>query len=156
MLQKQKEVILSLLRTAEETKNFFSVYLLTYKDFLDVTEAFTDFNCESLEHKQGYIDLIENLLCADENAKVFVEPYGIESDSENTYIYGETLIIFSRLTLDEVKNIFNNVDDIFPDDIGNITDFNERPYSVVDESGDLRPASEFLNEGHSVYYCWWD
>lgn len=159
MLQKQKETILSLLKTAYETKNFFDVYLLPHKDFFDVTEAFTDFNCESLDDKQCYIDLIENLLDADKDAQVFAEPYGIEGDNENTYIYSNTLIIFSKLTLDEVKNIFNNAPDIFPDDIGNITDFNERPYYVVDENGNLCPAEKFINSinnGYSIYYCWWD
>lgn len=159
MPQKQKETILSLLKIAYENKNFFDVYLLPYKDFFDVTENFYAFNCEVLEDKQCYIDLIENLLGADENAQVFVEPYGIEADVDNTYIYGDTLIIFSKLTLDEVKSIFNNTDDIFPDDIGKITDFNERPYSVVDKTGNLCPADGFIsniNNGCCIYYCWWD
>ncbi len=59
----------------------------------------------------------QNLLHIDENAKVFVQVYGMENDNE-PFVYADTLIIFSKLSLDRIKQIFNESEDIFPSDIG--------------------------------------
>ena len=76
MTQKQKEKVLALLKSAETNKNYENKYWFPYKGFLDLTDNFTVFSCENLDGKQGYISLIENLLNADQTAKIFVEVYG--------------------------------------------------------------------------------
>lgn len=151
MLQKQKEIILELLKSAKVGRN---KYWCPYKDFLDPRDSFTDFSCENLEGKKGYIDLIENLLMADGAAKVFVEVYGFEEDGNEQFIYADTLIIFSRLSLVEVKQIFNGANDIFPSDIGEVIDLEQN--FIIGNNGVLIPAANTLNVGYSVYYCWWD
>ena len=155
MLQRQKETVLALLKSAKESRDYGTRYWFTYKDFLDPTDDFTAFVCENLEGKQGYLALIDNLLNADETAKIFVEVYGFEEDHNEQFIYGETLIIFSKLALAEIEQIFNEPEDIFPDDIGEVTDLSQ-PYFIVGANGDLVPAVELFNDDYSVYYCWWD
>lgn len=155
MLQRQKETVLALLKSAKESGDYGTGYWFTYEDFLDPTDDFTAFVCENLEGKQGYLTLIENLLNADETAKIFVEVYGFEEDHNEQFIYGETLIIFSKLSLAEIEQIFNEPEDIFPSDIGELTDISQ-PYFIVGANGDLVPAAELLNDDYSVYYCWWD
>lgn len=152
MFQKQKETILALLKS---NKNYVNKYWFSYKDFLDPTDDFTDFSCENLDGKQGYITLIENVISADETAKIYVEVYGFEENNNEEFIYADTLIIFSRLSILEVKRIFNEPKDIFPSDIGVLTDSLQHNY-VVDDNGDLFPATNLQNSSHSVYYCWWD
>ncbi len=154
MLQKQKETILALLKSAKANKNYVKKYYFSYKDFLDPTDNFTSFSCEDLDGKQGYIALIENLLIADETAKVFVEVYGFEEDNNEQFIYADTLIIFSKLSLLEIKQIFNEPKDIFPSDIGEVDDLQQQ--YIIGDTGDLIPAIDLSNKGYSVYYCWWD
>lgn len=91
MHQKQKETILSLVKADYVNKNFLNNYLVLYTEFLDIEEPFTDFNCERGEGKAKYVSLIEQLICKDENAKVFVEVYGFEEESEDAWIYADTL-----------------------------------------------------------------
>lgn len=155
MYQKQKETILALLESQKANKNYENNYWFSYKDFLDPEDDFTDFSCENLDGKREYTTLIENLLHVDENAKIYVEVYGFEENNNEQFIYAETLIIFSRLSLPEVKRIFNEPKDIFPSDIGVLTDSLQRSF-VVDDNGDLFPAAELPLSGYSVYYCWWD
>ncbi len=155
MLDKQKETILSLLKSDEENRSYENKYWFPYKDFLDPADAFTDFACENLDGKQGYIALIENLLHADETAKVFVEVYGYEEDNNEQFIYAETLIIYSKLSLPEIEQIFNEPEDIFPSEIGEETDFS-RPTFLIGNNGDLVPVAQHPDDGYSVYYCWWD
>lgn len=155
MLDKQKETIFKLLKSAEENRDYKNEYWFSYKDFLDPTDKVTMFACDNLDGIQGYLDLIENLLNADETAKVFVAVYGYEEDHDEQFIYADTLIIFSRLTFSEIKQIFNEPEDIFPSDIGEETDF-LRPRFIVDENGALVSAEKLYNEGYFVYYCWWD
>ena len=130
-------------------------YWFSYEDFLDPTDSFTTFSCENLDGKQGYIDLIKNLLNADETAKIYVEVYGFEEDDNEQFIYADTLIIFSKLSFLEIKQIFNEPKDIFPSDIGEVTDFSRQEF-IVDDNGDLAPVSDFFKNDYSVYYCWWD
>ena len=155
MTQKQKEKILTLLKSAEANRNYENRYWITYKDFLDPKEDFTDFSCENLDGKQGYISLIENLLSRDKNAKIFVEVYGYEEDDSEQYVYAETLIIFSQLPLSEIKQIFNEPEDISPSDIGELDVFSEKNF-ILDSNGDLVPITNLSHNGCSVYYCWWD
>ena len=154
MFQKQKESVLALLISAEANKNFVNRYWFSYKDFLDPTDDFTSFACENLDGKQGYIALIEKLLIVDETAKIFVEVYGFEEDNNEQYIYADTLIIFSKLSLLEIKQIFNEPKDIFPSDIGEVTDLQQT--FIIGDNGDLIPVANLPNKGYSVYYCWWD
>lgn len=154
MLQKQKETILALLKSDEANKNYKRNYWFSYQDYLDPTDNFTDFSCENLDGKQEYITLIENLLNADETAKIFVQVYGLDEDNNDEFISADTLIVFSTLPLHEVKRIFNEPEDIFPSDIGELTDFSQN--FVVDDNGNLFPGVNLLNNGYSAYYCWWD
>lgn len=152
MFQKQKEIVLALLKS---DKNYENRYWFSYKDFLDPTDNFTAFSCENLDGKQGYISLIENLLNADETAEIFVEVYGFEENNNEQFIYADTLIIYSKLSLFEIKQIFNESKDIFPSDIGEVNDFSQQNF-IVSDNGDLVPVVTFSNNGYSVYYCWWD
>lgn len=154
MVPKQKETVLALLKSAKTNKNYVNRYWFSYKDFLDPTDNFTSFSCEDLDGKQGYIALIENLLIADETAKIFVEVYGFEEENNEQFIYADTLIIFSKLSLLEIKQIFNEPKDIFPSDIGEVDDLQQQ--FVIGDTGDLVPAIDLPNKGYSVYYCWWD
>lgn len=154
MLQKQKETILALLKSDEANKNYKRNYLISYKDYLDPTDKFTDFSCENLNGKQEYTTLIENLLNADETAKIFVQVYGLDKDNGDEYIFADTLIIFSRLPLLEIERIFNEPKDIFPSDIGEKADFSQD--FVVDDNGDLFPIINLFNSSYAAYYCWWD
>ena len=67
----------------------------------------------------------------------------------------QILIIFSKLSLAEIKQIFNEPKDIFPDDIGEETDFSQ-PIFLVGDNGKLISITELSHEEQSVYYCWWD
>ena len=155
MLQRQKETVLALLKSAEESRDYGTRYWFTYTDFLDPTDDFTAFVCENLEGKQGYLALIENLLNADETAKVFVEVYGFEEDHNEQFITADTLIIFSKLSLYEIKQIFNAPQDIFPSDIGEETDFS-KPTFLIGDNGELIPSTKLFSDDYFIYYCWWD
>lgn len=155
MVQKQKEMILALLKSNEANKNYKKGYCFSFEDFLDPTDNFTDFSGENLEGKQEYIVLIENLLRIDENAKVFVEVYGFEQDDNDEFIYADTLIIFSTLPFFEIKRVFNESKDIFPSDVGEYNDFSSQKF-VIDDKGNFFPIGKFFDRGYSVYYCWWD
>ncbi len=152
MLNTQKETILEALKA---DKSYENRYWFSYKDFLNPTDDFTAFVCENLEGKQQYLNLIENLLNADKTAKIYVEVYGLEEDNNEQFIYADTLIIFSKLSLVEIEKIFNEPEDIFPSDIGEETDFSNRAF-IVDDNGDLVPAADFFDDSYSAYYCWWD
>lgn len=155
MLNRQKETVLELLKSDEVNKNYENRYWFSYKDFLDPTDDFTAFSCENLDGKQGYIALIENLLNLDETARIFVEVYGFEEDDNQQFIYADTLIIFSKLSLLEIKQIFKEPKDIFPSDIGEVIDFSQQNF-IVGDNGDLVPVENPSNNDYSVYYCWWD
>ena len=155
MLQKQKETVLALLKSAEMNKNYEDRYWFSYKDFLDPEDDFTDFSCERLDGKQGYIALIENLLSIDGTAKIFVQVYGLEEDNNEQCICADTLIIFSKLSLYEIKQIFNAPQDIFPSDIGEETDFSQ-PTFLIGDNGELIPSTKLFSDDYFIYYCWWD
>ena len=154
MDNQQKGTILTLLKVDEITGNYTNNYWFTYKDFLDPTDDFTAFECERLEGKERYTALIENLLSIDKCAKVFVQVYGMENDSE-PFVYADTLMIFSKLSLDGIKQIFNESEDIFPSDIGEETDFSQ-PTFLIGNNGQIIPGAELFKGNDSVYYCWWD
>ena len=109
MFQEQKETILALLKEDEIHRTFTNKYLFDYKDFLNPLDGFTAFSCENFEGKENYVALIEALLNADETAKIFVEVYGYEEDNDEQFIYADTLIVFSKLSLGEIKRLFNEV-----------------------------------------------
>lgn len=155
MLQGQKETILALLKSDKANRNYENNYWFLYEDFLDPTDGFTSFSCEDLEGKQGYITLIENLLHADDTARIFVEVYGYEEINNEQFIYSDTLIIYSKLSLTKIKQIFHEPKDIFPSDIGEMTDF-PQPAFLINHDGSLVPVAENSREGYFVYYCWWD
>ncbi|MCI8316488.1 MAG: hypothetical protein HFH74_15925 [Lachnospiraceae bacterium] len=154
MNNQQKGMILTLLKIDEMNGNYTNNYWFSYKDFLDPTDEFTDFSCERLDGKQRYVTLIENLLRIDESAKVFVQVYGLE-DNEEQYIYADTLIIFSKQPFIEIKQIFNEPEDIFPSDIGEEIVFSQ-PTFLIDTNGDLISSAKLYHDAYSVYYCWWD
>ena len=154
MNTQQKRKILDLLEVDKINGSYINNYWFSYNDFLDPTDNFTDFSCERLDGKREYIALIENLLSIDKTAKIFVQIYGLEDVNER-FVYADTLIIFSKLPLIKIKEIFNAPKDIFPSDIGEITDFTQ-PTFLIGANGELIPSTELLSEDYSVYYCWWD
>ena len=149
----QKDTILALLKTDRMNGNYTNNYWFSYKDYLNPTDDFTDFCCECLEGKLEYIALIENLINKDKTAKIFVQVYGLED--KDKVITADTLIVFSKLPIAEIKQIFNEPKDIFPDDIGEETDFSQ-PTFLVGDNGELISITELSHEEQSVYYCWWD
>ena len=155
MYQKQKEKAFALLKENEISRNYMTEYWIPYKDYLDPTDRFINFSCDNLEELQGYLDLIENLLRADHTAKIFVSLYGCDEFNNEQCIHAETLILFSRLSLSEIEQIFHEPDDIFPSDIGEENVYS-KPTFIIDENGDLIPAAGLPIDGYSVYYCWWD
>lgn len=154
MRQRQKEVVLELLKSAKANRNYENKYWFSYNDFLNTTDDFTTFSCENLDGKQGYIALIENLLNIDETAKIFVEVYSFEEVNNEQFIYADTLIIFSRLSLPKIEQIFYEPKDIFPSDIGEVNDLQKT--FIIDDQGNLIPVANLPNSDYSVYYCWWD
>ena len=155
MNNQQKGTILTLLKIDESNRNYTNNQWFSYKDFLDPTDDFTDFSCERLEGKQKYITLIEKLLSIDETAKIFVQVYGLEEDNNEQCITADTLIIFSKLSLYEIKQIFNETKDIFPSDIREVTDFSQSTF-LIDNNGKLIPSVKLFGDDCFVYYCWWD
>lgn len=155
MFQKQKDTVLELLKFQKANRNYAARYWFSYQDFLDPADSFTSFACENLEGKQRYVSLIETLLHADELAKVFVEVYGFEEVKGEQFIYADTLIIYSKLPLHEIGQIFNEPEDIFPSDIGEINDSMQQCF-LIDHDGVLIPAANISSGDSSVYYCWWD
>lgn len=153
MNDQQKSAIMILLKMDETNRNYTNNYWIPYKDYLDQTDDFTDFCCERLEGKREYVALIENLVSKDNTAKIFVQVYGLEDGDQ--VITADTLIIFSKLTLDEIKHIFNEPKDIFPSDIGEETDFST-PAFLIGDDGELIPSKKLFNHEQSLYYCWWD
>lgn len=147
----QKQTILALLKS---NKSYENKYWFPYKDFLDLKDNFTAFSCENLDGKQAYLTLIETLLKTDETAKIFVEVYGFEEDDE-PFIYADTLIIFSKLSLSEIQKIFNEPEDIFPSDIQKMPDYSEQLF-IVEENGNLISIEDLLHNDYSIYFCWWD
>ena len=155
MDNQQKGTILTLLQVDKMNRNYTNNYWFAYNDFLDPADDFTDFSCERLDGKQEYIALIENLLSIDGSAKIFVQVYGLEEDNSEQCITADTLIIFSKLSLVEIKQIFNEPKDIFPSDIGEETDFSQ-PTFLIGDNGELIPSTKLFNDAYSIYYCWWD
>lgn len=155
MNDQQKGTVLTLLKVDKINRNYTNNYWFSYEDFLDPTDDFTEFSCERLEGKQGYTALIESLISKDGTAKVFVQVYGLEDDNQELCVYADTLIVFSKLSLDEIKQIFNEPEDIFPSDIGEETDFSQ-PAFLIGGNGELISGEELLSDDYFVYYCWWD
>lgn len=154
MNTQQKEKILSLLEADRNSGDYTKRYWFSYHDYLDPTDGFTDFSCERLDGKREYIALIENILKKDETAEIYVEVYGLE-DVDERCITADTLILFSRLPLNEIEEIFNEPEGIFPSEIGEITDFT-RPTFLIGDNGELISGTELFGEDFSVYYCWRD
>ena len=155
MDNQQKGTILTLLKVDNMNRNYTNNYWFSYKDFLDPEDDFTDFSCERLDGKQGYIALIENLLSIDETAKIFVQVYGLEEDNNEQCICADTLIVFSKLSLYEIKQIFNAPQDIFSSDIGEVADF-PQPTFLISDNGELIPSTKLFSDDYFIYYCWWD
>lgn len=76
-------------------------------------------------------------------------------EDKNRVITADTLIIFSKLSLAEIKRIFNEPEDIFPSDIGEETDFSQTAF-LIGNTGELISGTKLSREKQSVYYCWWD
>lgn len=155
MDNQQKGTILTLLKADKMNRNYTNRYWFSYKDFLDPTDDFTDFSCERLDGKQEYITLIENLLSIDGTAKIFVQVYGLEEDNNERCICADTLIIFSKLSFRDIKQFFNEPQDIFPSDIGEETDLSQ-PTFLIGDYGELIPVTKLVCGDYFIYYCWWD
>lgn len=162
MNAQQRGTILVLLKTDEINKSYQTRYWFSYKDYLDPEDSFTDFAYANVDGKQEYINLIESLLRLDAAARVYVEVYGLEEIDGDPLIYAETLIIMSRLPLDDIKRVFNAPDDIFPSDIGEETNLSQPLFPETVEkrfligSHELISGRNLIRENESVYYCWWD
>ncbi len=154
MLQEQKDNILELIKCDYEKRDFNHHYLISYKEFFDIDEMFTDFNCERSSGKLQYISLIEKIIAKDKEAQVYAEIYGYEKQRDDIWIYADTLIIFSVLSFKEVQEILNESCDLFPSDIGEMDDMTE-DYTLI-KDGYQCPAPQYYNKSNNIYYCWWD
>ena len=76
-------------------------------------------------------------------------------EDKDKVITADILIVFSKLSLVEIKQVFNEPKDIFPDDIGEETDLSQSTF-LVGDNGELISITELSHEEQSVYYCWWD
>ena len=74
-------------------------------------------------------------------------------EDKDKVITADTLIVFSKLPLAEIKQVFNEPKDIFSDDIGEETDLSQ-PTFLVGDNGELISITELSHEEQSVYYCW--
>lgn len=154
MLQEQKEKLLELIKYNYEKRDFSHHYLLPYKEFFDTDEMFTDFNCERSLGKLQYISLIEKIISKDKEAQVYVDIYGFEEQCDDTWIYADTLIVFSVLPFQDIKEILNESYDIFPSEIGELDDITEEYMLIKD--GFQYLVKSFCNKACNIYYCWWD
>lgn len=154
MLIEQKELILELLKRDYDKRDFKNHYLLSYKEFLDVDEMFTDFNCERDLGKQQYISLIEKINDKDKDAQIYIEIYGFEEMEADVWIYADTLIIFSVLSFQDIQELLDESSDLFPSDIGEIDDMS-KDYKII-KNGQIYSAAKIHKKLSNVYYCWWD
>lgn len=154
MTSEAKKAITAFLKLDEANRSYENNYWFSYQDFFDPEDDFMCFSCETLSGIQKYITLIEKLLDTDKKAKIFVEVYGLEEDDES-FIYAETLIVFSKLSLLEIQKIFKEPKDIFSDYIEKMTDFPDE-FFIVSESGELIPGKNLLSKDCTVYVCWWN
>ena len=76
-------------------------------------------------------------------------------EDKDKVITADTLIVFSKLSLAEIKQVFNESKDILPADIGEETDLSQSTF-LVGDNGELISITELSHEEQSVYYCWWD
>lgn len=154
MLKEQKDWILEIVKKDYDKRDFNHSYLLSYKEFLDVDEMFTDFNCERSLGKQQYITLIEKITIKDKAAKVYVEIYGVEEEQDDVWVYADTIIIFTALSFQDIQELLNGSSDLFPSDIGEIEDIT-KDYKII-KNGQLYSATEIHTDLSNIYYCWWD
>ena len=154
MLKEQKDWILEIVKKDYDKRDFNHSYLLSYKDFLDVDEMFTDFNCERSLGKQQYITLIEKITVKDKAAKVYVEIYGVEEEQDDVWVYADTIIIFTALSFQDIQELLNGSSDLFPSDIGEIEDIT-KDYKII-KNGQLYSATEIHTDLSNIYYGWWD
>jgi hypothetical protein len=154
MNSKQKQTIIKLLKSNRDNKDYSERYWFPYDTFLDVTDAFTAFSCERLDGKQDYIAMINRLQNADDSAKAFVEVYGFEENDNDLFIYADTIIVFSKLTMHRIEQIFNEDKVNFPSDIGILTD-NLNNCKIIDGNGSIIGISKIPFD-YNAYYCWWD
>ena len=155
MQQKQKEAIASLLEKQAEDRDFKTSYLIEYREYLDSTDAFTEFNCERAEGKEQYAVMIEQVRDRDRGAKVFVAVYGLEGQDEDRYIYADTLIILSNLSEEMVQEVIDQSGDIFPSEFSELN-YNLENYFIIDIIGEKSPLMSLLEEGQRVINFWWD
>lgn len=154
MLKEQKELVLELVKRDYDKRDFRHNYLLSYKEFLDVDDMFTDFNCERALGKQQYISLIEKIIDKDKDAQIYVEIYGFEEEKFDIWIYADTLIIFSILSFQDIQELLDESSELFPSDIGEIDDISN-DYKII-KNGHIYSVANIHKKLSNVYYCWWD
>lgn len=164
MNEKQKEQILQVL--SQENHNLH--YLIPYEYFLDAKDNFTEFNCQRQEGKEEFLPAVWRLKELDHGCQVFADVWGIlpkslkESDhgcpiSEEQWIYSESLIIFSSLSLEQVEDCFAVLMENYwyPSEIG--TDENSLEcWRIAEEALPVFKFSPVTIKPDHIYYCWWD
>lgn len=160
----QKEQILQVL----SQKNDNLHYLFPCQYFLDTEDDFTEFNCERQEGKAEFLPAIWCLEELDQGCQVFADVWGILPKSskepdhghqipEEPWIYSESLIIFSSLSLEQVKDCFAVLmgDYWYPSEIGMDENSLER-WRIAEEALFGFEFSPVTVKPDHVYYCWWD
>lgn len=159
--EKQKEQILQLL----SQENYNLHYLFPYEYFLDAEDNFTEFNCERQEGKEEFLPAVERLKELDHGCQVFADVWGILSKEpdggcetpEEPWIYSESLIIFSSLSLEQVKDCFTVLRRNYwePSEIGR-DEGSMDCWRIAEEAFPGFKFAPITVKPENIYYCWWD
>lgn len=139
----------------EDTRNYNQRILLSYDSFMDENEERTFF---SDSDKSFYNCAVSKLRNADNDIKIYVELYG----TEDNMIYGDTLLIFTSLTEEQISVIFSEADDetgeyISPSEISPCSYDNEN-IVIIDPDGSNTALSDKYDFKILITgkYLWWD
>ncbi len=138
-------------------KDYKNSICFEYKEFIDNNEEFTEFN--NSEDNEKYLDAIDKIKNIDKSAACFVEVYG----EEENFIYGETIILITCLSKEEIENIFEIInkkynDYLSPSEITLISLKDIQNTFYIDKNGKLIELCSVLRKYvlTNIFTLWWD
>lgn len=156
--EKQKCIIMNFLAK----KDYGITLCVSGHEYLDTEEPFTEFNCQEMEDKKLYLEVINEVSALDPKAQAYVDIYGLEED-ETTFITSETLWLKTVLSIEDIEAIFRQMNDKYqcycsPSSIGIISENEIKKGILVDKNGRLIEMSKELKmDGKNrLIFCWWD
>ena len=122
-MQKQQKRPLSPSKTAEATRSYQTSTGSLIRIISTPMTTSRTLYARRLEGKQPYLDLIQQVLAADQTAKILCRFTAMRNMNMRLIqihfvLSAETLLVLSRLSLSEIEHIFHAPEDIFPSDIG--------------------------------------